>query len=187
MSLVHRSYTTVDYSRSQYISPQGAAAHSGFSEVWEIMKRLPSASCEHVVWRGDWRCRCGRRRSCGCAERVPGQHVQGPVHKEHMCMRVRETSMQGGGSDGIFSASAWNGRVLPRLGRADMLGRGTCKRWQESVRSKMNPYRGECMLLCVAWRERIGRAGVSREVKAGGNARWNLVRSSDAQQRALLD
>ena len=80
-------------------------------------------------------------------------------------MRVRETSMQGGGSDGIFSASAWNGRVLPRLGRADMLGRGTCKRWQESVTSEMNMYTGECRALvsqCLAWRERIGRVGVSR-------------------------
>ena len=61
-----------------------------------------------------------------------------------------------------------------------MLGQGTCKRWQESVTSTFCPYTGECMLLHVAWREQFGRAGVSRGVKPGGNARSVIVKRAAA-------
>ena len=61
-----------------------------------------------------------------------------------------------------------------------MLGQGTCKRWQESVTSKMNTYTGECMLLRMVWREQLGRAGVSREVKRGGNAHNVIVECAAA-------
>ena len=50
---------------------------------------------------------------------------------------VRESRLQRCGSDGAFSARVRNGRVRLRQGRADMLGRGTCKRWQKSETSKL--------------------------------------------------
>ena len=82
---------------------------------------------------------------------------------------VRENGLQRGVSDGAFSAWVRNGRVRQRQGRGDMLGRGTCKRWQKSETSKMKAYTGEWVLLRMVWRERIGCAGVSREVKQDGN------------------
>ena len=82
---------------------------------------------------------------------------------------VRENGLQRGVSDGAFSAWVRNGRVRQRQGRGDMLGRCTCKRWQKSETSKMKAYTGEWVLLRMVWRERIGCAGVSREVKQDGN------------------
>ena len=76
--------------------------------VWEIgsVSRAHRAST-YVVWAGGggWRCRCGRRQSCGCAERVQSQHVQEPMHSaaDGWCA-VRESRVQGGGGDGAFSA-----------------------------------------------------------------------------------
>ena len=50
-----------------------------------------------------------------------------------------------------------------------MLGRGTCKRWQKSVTSKLKAYTGEWVLLCWRGGKGNGCAGGSREVRQGGN------------------
>ena len=82
---------------------------------------------------------------------------------------MRESGLQRCGGDGAFSARGRNGRVRLRQGRADMLGRGTCKRWQKSETSELMPYTGEWVLcLVLVWRERNRvRWRKSREVRQG--------------------
>ena len=108
-----------------------------------------------------------------------GMSSGNPV-QECMHQTVWGSRVHGRGGDDGFSAPAKNERVRQRQGRAEMLWRGAYKRWQESVTSKMNTYRGECMLLHMVWRERIGRAGVSREVKRGGSRRDVIVKRAAA-------
>ena len=89
---------------------------------------------------------------CVCA-RVPAwpRHGAAGAGKGIMwrCTALLEVS-----GDGAFTARVRKWRFRMCGGRAGMFGRRVCRRWCNLQDMSNQPYRGECMLLCGAWRER---------------------------------